>query len=359
MLLLFVISYSTKITCLQSIYMKKTLLLITCCYLQTLFVLSQTPIVHWRLNGNTTNETGASFTGTLHRNPTPTTNRFGTANAAFEFTRTNNLIRFGDILDTLFCKPNSQFSITGWAKTTSLPLYTGGNMIVTKSLGASGPYQWHINHDKDGKVKGTISFTASASEYIEKASTSPISTGTWFHFALIFDGTAADTNKIRFYVNGSPGAVLRKVGSNFPSSTTNTAQELTIGGSFTPGLHLDSVGNGYDGSIDDIRIYNMALSTIDVQNDLSSSVLEPDKILNNIIIYPNPTTGKIRFDNTKQLTMQIHVMNLIGQTLYETTVDKDNSLVELPSYISQGTYIIQCFTTNTKELIAIKKLIVE
>lgn len=245
--------------------MKKFIYLLVMLYACPLNLCAQLPVAHWKLNGSANNETGNYFNGILHRNPMPTTNRFQDPNNAYFFNRTGNMIRLGDILDTLFTKANSKFTVSGWAKTSTLPAYPGGNMIVSKSQGSYGPYQWYVNHDIDGRVKALVSFNQSGSVYIEKNSVAQVDTGVWFHFALVFNGTASDSNKVKLYVNGIQGSTIRRQGTAFTTSTVNTNQEMTIGGGYSPIENpKDSISNQFHGSVDDIKIFNYALSVYDI-----------------------------------------------------------------------------------------------
>jgi hypothetical protein len=67
-------------------------------------------------SGNADDASGNSFNGVVV-GATPTYDRYGQANSAYEFNGVNSYIRLGDILDSVFCKPIARFSVAGWAKT--------------------------------------------------------------------------------------------------------------------------------------------------------------------------------------------------------------------------------------------------
>ena len=95
-----------------------------------------------------------------------------------------------------------------------------------------------------------------------------IPTGRWFHFALVFDGSLPLDQRVKLYVDGIPGKLSRQKGT-LQTSTEPSDQEITLGATHWPHNPL-APANLYEGSIDDIRIYNAALSRNEVQALVSS-----------------------------------------------------------------------------------------
>jgi hypothetical protein len=82
---------------------------------------------------------------------------------------------------------------------------------------------------------------------------SALPTGTWTHLAVTYDGAA-----IRLYVNGVSVAVAARTGDL--ATTTNSLQ---IGG--------DSIyGQYFKGLIDEVRVYDRALSQTEIQQDMNT-----------------------------------------------------------------------------------------
>lgn len=216
-------------------------------------------------NNQTTTDKINGFTASVINSPGFTVDHYLKPNSAVSFNGTNTLLRYGDILDSIFSKnPVATFSIAGWAKTNTISPIQGDNVIIAKSSGgAFGPYQWYIVHEFDGKVGGLVSYAlASSVDFTEKKSPTVIPINTWFHFVLTYDGNAAAmVDRINFYVNTTTGVISRNAG---PGGTTlnNTAQEVTVGGTYDP-ANQNPV-NIYNGIVDDIRIYNRALTIAEV-----------------------------------------------------------------------------------------------
>ena len=83
--------------------------------------------------------------------------------------------------------------------------------------------------------------------------TAALATGTWAHIAVSYDGGA-----IRLYVNGAQVASVARTGA-----ITTSTNQLQIGG--------DSIyGQYFNGLIDEVRVYNRALSVAEIQTDMST-----------------------------------------------------------------------------------------
>ena len=77
----------------------------------------------------------------------------------------------------------------------------------------------------------------------------------WSHLAVTYDGTT-----IRLYVNGTLAASQNLVGS-----MPNSAGGLRLGGN-------NVWGEWFAGRIDDVRLYNRALSQTELQTDMNTPV---------------------------------------------------------------------------------------
>jgi hypothetical protein len=82
--------------------------------------------------------------------------------------------------------------------------------------------------------------------------TSTLTLNTWTHLAGTYDGTA-----LRLYVNGALVATFAQTGS-----MTATTGALRIGGDFS--------NEFFTGLIDEVRVYNRALSQTEIQTDMAT-----------------------------------------------------------------------------------------
>jgi chitodextrinase len=91
--------------------------------------------------------------------------------------------------------------------------------------------------------------------YSEVFNTSPLPTNTWSYLALTYDGTTE-----RLYLNGALVASKTKTGT-----ITSSTNPLTIGS--------DPIyGQYFNGLIDEVRVYNTALTATAIQTDMTTPV---------------------------------------------------------------------------------------
>lgn len=222
-------------------------------------------IAWWPLNGNFNDSSGNNFNGQSIGSPTSVNDRFNNSGGAMSFNGVSQMAKFGDILDSVFCKtPTAKFSITGWAKSSAITPNFGAGVIIGKLAGANGPDQWSINHFNDSTVRGIVK-TSSLLDYVEWRSPSKIAPNQWFFFTLMFDGSVSNANdRVIFYVNGSPTTFSRSNGT-FGSNCVNTNQEITIGAGHAANSP-NTPNNHFIGDIDDIRIFNRVLTLSEINS---------------------------------------------------------------------------------------------
>jgi hypothetical protein len=92
----------------------------------------------------------------------------------------------------------------------------------------------------------------------EAYGTAALTVNNWTHLATSYDGAT-----LRFYVNGTQVSSVARAGAIATSS-----RPLQIGG--------DSIyGQFFQGTIDEVRIYNRALTVAEIQNDMVTPVTDP------------------------------------------------------------------------------------
>lgn len=217
-------------------------------------------VAYYPLDRNAVDSSGNGYNGVAYA--TPTQNRFGIDSSAFSFNGQSNAIEFGNILDQVFsATPIAKFSISGWALVRS----NGSNdnsAIITKNAGGGGPYQWTVGYSY-GKIVAAVFSDTLAQNYVGYQC--PISLNQWFHFVLVFDGSQTLLQRVQLYINGSSGSsyLWANVGS-LGTTTTHSQQTIAIGASHPPNTLI--WGDFLNGDVDDVRIYNRALSAAEVMN---------------------------------------------------------------------------------------------
>ncbi|MCV9934061.1 exo-alpha-sialidase [Flavobacterium sp. LS1R47] len=157
-------------------------------------------------------------------------------------------------------------TITCWIKTT---MTTGTPRIFAKRNGSTGNgYElWTGNGANAGKFAMNISGTGTPAN-ISTAGYSPnsIADGTWHHIAMVID--ASSNRTVYGYIDG----VLANTAKTFTSVTSDFSNVLN----FVVGATSDT-GNSYKwaGQIDNIRVWNKAMTATELQTDMSAIINTP------------------------------------------------------------------------------------
>ena len=210
----------------------------------------------------------------------------------------NNALNFDGVNDYVSVNSSaalnitSNLSLSAWVYRNSSGKY---DCIIGKDnyAGNNGYSLWIYDDDKL-----TLRFGNSR---IYKSSTS-IPSGTWVHVAGTFDGTNA-----KLYINGT-------LDSSYPASApTSNSGGLYLG---TP---QDAVGNplfNFSGTLEDIRIWNIALTQSAIQSSMNNELLGNES---GLVAYYSFNQGIAGGDNTGISTITDKTANAFNGTLTNFT----------------------------------------
>ncbi len=208
-------------------------------------------------NGNANDTSGNGNHGSAY-NAALTSDRFGNLNSAYDFNGINSFVQtplnmggLTGLTYSAWVKPTG--SVSGTKQYTIISQYDGGTEYDVMKL------FYNDNNDKkfQGQVcggfyqGGTLVINPNVSDFNQ-----------WYFVVLAYDGTAPDYQRLKLYVNNSLVAT-----SNGQSILKyNTQYKLRIG------AKQDEVNFLFKGAIDDVRIFNRALSDSEISylKDLSS-----------------------------------------------------------------------------------------
>ncbi|MFC4872912.1 LamG-like jellyroll fold domain-containing protein, partial [Negadavirga shengliensis] len=209
---------------------------------------------------------------------------------------------------------------------------------------------YEINTTSSGRIEFWLNWDAHGLTYHLLSNGSYPSNGsTWMHVAATFDGQT-----MKIYLNGIEDNSLTAA---TPTAILNNNGVLTIG-SWGEGLR-------FQGALDEIRIYNQALSAsqinqvfnnqqpvnlrLAVDPDEEESSLE-DPVMKNrregkSRLYPNPVDNQlnIQFDKMVQGALNVTIYDVAGRIGYqaEVEVDGSNLMIDLSNQgLSSGVYSI-------------------
>jgi len=143
----------------------------------------------------------------------------------------------------------------------------------------------------------------------------------WVHVVTTFDGTTA-----KIYHNG-----VERASGNKADWNTNPSYSFFL-------------GDAFDFTIDDLKIYDRALDSLEISNLFNYGALTYTGLTNNFIpkisIYPNPANEIICFDYGTEIALK-EIYNLQGNKVLET-FENSISIAHLPA----GIYLVKFIATN-------------
>lgn len=186
-------------------------------------------VAWWKLNGNALDSSGNDLHGTVN-NGTPTTGANGQVSGAYTFAASA-----ASVNNVTVPAPTvgANLTISAWVRPTAYP--TERSTIIESML----PYGYYLSLYTDGSLQIYRYSTTPAGYHTTAAATVPLNQ--WSYVVGSWDGTNA-----RLYVNGTLLATIAVTGSGIASN------QIVIG--------AEAVSRQFVGSIDDVRIYNSALS---------------------------------------------------------------------------------------------------
>jgi hypothetical protein len=184
-------------------------------------------------NGNTGTITGATWSAA------------GKYGNALSFNGTNNFVT---VNESASLDLTGAMTLEAWVNPSALG--STWRCVLLKEQSGGLIYALYANTDTN-RPSGHVYIS---SEF-DTRGTAALATNTWTHLAVTYDGTT-----LRMFVNGVE-ASNKVVGGNIKTSTG----ALRIGGNSVWGEY-------FSGLIDEVRVYNRALTAAQIQADMSSPV---------------------------------------------------------------------------------------
>lgn len=212
--------------------------------------LSANLVAYYPFAGNANDASGNGHNGTVY-GATLTTDRFGNPNSAYHFDGLNDYVRVPD--DQQLDGMNA-LTLSVWVKADSL---AENVEVVHKWASGSSPLNGAYAVGVDAPGRGVLQYCTDH-DYVIKISDIVLDTDSWHHIAGVYTGTEGS-----LYIDGSRVALWRDDPDVAgPLHRMNT--DLLIGCGL---LYGNRVGF-FPGSIDDVAIYNRALTDTEI-HDLS------------------------------------------------------------------------------------------
>jgi hypothetical protein len=208
-------------------------------------------IAHYPFDGNAYDESGYGNNGAVN-SATFTTDRFGNANRAYYFDGTDDYIAFTNIQART--SGSVAFTVAGWFKcssSTNGPLWMWGDSASpSSSYNAESPVGWRNNLFSAGF------YGVGGHRYIDY--TEGLADGNWHFIVQSSDGSSGYLYADGIYVGSTTHT------GYYPSNPVLIAGARTKNSSSS----IDNIAY-FNGSIDDLRIYNRTLSSSEIQQLLN------------------------------------------------------------------------------------------
>ena len=175
----------------------------------------------------------------------------GKYNASLNFDGTDDYVSVGNPSELSFERTNP-FTLGAWIKTNS----TTGRPIGKLDSSTNG-YRGYSLFIRNGKPVLQIISTWT-SNAIDVEGNTTVADGAWHHIVATYDGSSS-ANGVKIYVDGKQISTTTNYNSLTGTIVNNINLEIGRGGS-------GSVLNPFNGQIDDVRIYNYALTEEQVKN---------------------------------------------------------------------------------------------
>jgi Concanavalin A-like lectin/glucanases superfamily/Galactose oxidase-like, Early set domain/Bacterial Ig domain/Glucodextranase, domain B/Kelch motif len=165
---------------------------------------------------------------------------------------------FVNLANPVSLRITGSMTVSAWINSSSFPFDDAA--IVSKRQSTDAGYQLDTTVDTGPR---TIGFKISnAGSNVARYGVTSLSLNTWYHVAGVYDATNRTLN---VYLNGQldNGVLVGTIPASQPTSTQN----VNIGR--RPGIPNTF---NFAGKIDDVRIYNRALTQVEIQTDMNTAV---------------------------------------------------------------------------------------
>ncbi len=262
------------------------------------------PVAYYPFSGNADDQSRQNNHGTVN-GAALTANRFGESDCAYYFNGTSDNIRVPNSVSLNFTKA---ITVSFWMNAAEL--YTSRESYPISH--GNWDNRWKISITQTKKIRWTVR-TAAGTKDLD--SPTAITTNQWYQVVGLYDGSNFD-----LYVNG----VLSNH-TTFSGDILTTSIDLMIG------QCLPAVSQyNFKGVIDDVRIYDYALSIGEINKLFTeSSAIRRDSeklpaAFNLFPSYPNPFNPitTIKYDLPQTVTVKLQVFDLSGR-LVQTLVNEN------------------------------------
>jgi hypothetical protein len=223
---------------------------LSCFFMLLLFsfiVNAQTPVAYYPFNGNANDAIGTN-NGTANGGAALTNDRFGNANSAYNFDGVNDFISTAN----LATNQTDNWTMLAWVKPSSISQFQGSILLNGFDNGLAGSNGFSMVMSDNAGSNGNLLMGYFGGIAIHSSGGVFGTNNIWYHVAML-----RQSGTVKYYINGVQTGNTYIGGINIPSGSV-----------------LIGAQNGHrfwSGAIDEVKIYNTALTALQVQQDFASS----------------------------------------------------------------------------------------
>ena len=317
------------------------------------------PLAHWKLDeGQGTvisDSSGNGNNGTLTNGPLWS---IGKSGKALQFDKIDDAA----VINSLSFNNLSPMSVTAWINPKSLGENNRGR-IIDKASGVAPTQGWGF-FVTDGGTAGQrkLSFVIdyASTDFNRTTANALFNFNEWTHVAVTWDGSLNASNA-RIYLNGQE-TTYSKTQNASGSRVSDAAESLKIGND-------KSFARTFDGMIDDVRIFNRALTPKEIQN-VMGGIVPPQQNLtlaapnggekwqlqssHTILWKPYDPVGGI--NHASEVTAYLERLSSVGYTTVGKIIETGKASIHWQGEIDQygnyppaGDYYIRVVNNKTGE----------
>lgn len=205
---------------------------------------------YWSFNNTTTNVaqdfSGNSNHGSIKNMATTSAVVAGNVGQALYFDGTNDYVLGPDINSI---DGSSVLTVSVWVKPAALT--TADHFVAKNNSCCSSSFGFRTDDSDSNDVRFNVSTGANNAT----TNSNVLAVDQWTHLTAVYDGSLANSDRIKIYVNGVDSGT---VSGTIPTTIPSTTYQVTIGAA-------GEIGRYFNGTIDEVKIFTRALSASEVR----------------------------------------------------------------------------------------------
>jgi hypothetical protein len=317
----------------------------------------------WPFNGNANDESGNGNNGSV-TGATLTTDRFGNVNSSYNFNVGN--WTWGANGDFIYIPYNPTFNFSEFTVSAWVNLASDGSTLGPQGLTVINRFEYGYNNPNgeswglsighgssaDGALVygGVVEQSPSPAPTSSCSSTQTISINEWKNILMSYSQST-----LKIYIDG-----IIACSTTDPSIILNTIGNSGI----SIGLSVQANGHWgpYDGKIDDIAIWNRALTQQEITDLYNATNLGMDNLLGeDLKIYPNPTNDYITIDAgnlSSTIDYRIKIEDVHGQEVFQSAINQQQFYVDLSTWSGNGLYFVHLIDPQNNT-VTVRKIVLQ